>query len=223
MIEIFSWQNIEVVIYATDDSSLSLSLAWVFGDPHLVTLDGHRYTFNGKGEFTLIRTQNGLFTMQGRMQQFNTVSATVLTAIAAKERFSDTVMITNSRRNIDVYIDGKRVDLSVIRQQDFNNVTVSRDDDSTISVEFLSGVHISARADNGFLSAMAVVLPPSFHENTKGLLGVYNGNPNDDLLPENSLSPLAISESQRRIHDLFGLSCKWLLYTICVIHYCVIV
>ena len=183
----------------------------MFGDPHLVTLDGHRYTFNGKGEFTLIYTENNIFTMQGRMQQFNNSNATVLTAIAAKEHYSDTVMIINSRRNIDAYINGMRVDTSVVKQQDFINVTVTRDDDTTVSVEFSSGVHIRARAENGFLSMMAITLPWSYRGNTKGLLGVYNGNPNDDLVPENSITPLAITDSRKRIHDVFGLSCEWFL------------
>ena len=195
---------------------ISLPLAWVFGDPHLVTLDGFKYTFNGKGEFTFIQTQNNLFTMQGRMQQFNNMPATVITAIAAEERYSDRVMIANTRRGIDAYINGERADLSVIKQQDFKNVTVIRDTNSTISVEFSSGVRISARAENGFLSAVGVVLPPSFRgSTTKGLLGVYNGDASDDLLPKNGITPLASTSPPERIYNLFGLTCKWLL---CAIH-----
>jgi len=37
------------------------------GDPHLVTLDGHKYTFNGKGEFTLVEILDNHFTLQARM------------------------------------------------------------------------------------------------------------------------------------------------------------
>ena len=197
----------------------SLPPAWVFGDPHLVTLDGHKYTFNGNGEFTLIRTQNNLFTMQGRMQQFSNVSATVLTAIAARELYSDTVMITNSRRGIDAYVNGERVDLSVIEEQEFQNVTVTRTNDSILSVEFSCGARISVRAENNFLSAMSIVLPPSFHGNSQGLLGVYNGDPTDDLLPENGITPLPSTSTRQRIHELFGLTCKWLLCAIHVIQY----
>lgn len=36
----------------------------MFGDPHMVTLDGLKYTFNGKGEFTLIETTNNSFSLQ---------------------------------------------------------------------------------------------------------------------------------------------------------------
>ena len=37
----------------------SSTLARTRGDPHLVTLDGHKYTFNGRGEFTLTETSDG--------------------------------------------------------------------------------------------------------------------------------------------------------------------
>ena len=153
--------------------------------------------------------------MQGRMQQFNDMPATVVTAIAAEEKYSDRVMIANTRRGIDAYINGERVDLSAIKQQEFKNVTVIRDTNSTICVEFSNGVRISTRAENGFLSAVGVMLPPSFHGSTKGLLGVYNGNASDDLLTRGGITPLASSTPPERIHELFGLTCKWLL---CPVH-----
>ena len=39
---------------------------WFGGDPHLTTLDNKAYTFNGLGEFTLIKAND--FTLQGRTQ-----------------------------------------------------------------------------------------------------------------------------------------------------------
>ena len=184
--------------------------AWIFGDPHLVTLDGFKYTFNGKGEFTLVGTQNNLLTVQGRMQQFGSRSATVLTAIAAKELYSDTVMVARSRRGIDAYLNGERVDLSVITRQEFRNVSVVRENNSIVTVEFSCGARISVQVENDFLSAISVVLPPSFKgdDNTKGLLGIYNGNSSDDLKPQNALSSLASNSSTERIHNLFGLTCE---------------
>ena len=37
-----------------------------FGDPHIVTLDGLQYTFNGIGEFLLVDADGGTFVMQAR-------------------------------------------------------------------------------------------------------------------------------------------------------------
>ena len=67
----------------------------IYGDPHIVTLDGHKYTFNGKGEFILIQTTSYVFALQGRMEQAidpeGTPSpGTVFTAIVAKQVSSNT-------------------------------------------------------------------------------------------------------------------------------------
>lgn len=46
--------------------------AVVFGDPHFVTFDGVEYSFNGKGEWTLMRSTTGAqnrFLLQGRTEQ----------------------------------------------------------------------------------------------------------------------------------------------------------
>ena len=68
----------------------------MYGDPHLVTLDGLKYTFNGKGEFTLIEMTDGSFTLQGRMVEAtgatgSPVQATVFSALVCKQNDSDTV------------------------------------------------------------------------------------------------------------------------------------
>ena len=63
-----------------------------------MTLDGHKYTFNGKGEFTMIQTEDDLFTLQGRMVEATNTSgskvpATVFSALAAKAWNSDTIQV----------------------------------------------------------------------------------------------------------------------------------
>ena len=50
------------------------------------------------------------------------------------------------------------------------------------------------------------------HENkTIGLLGNFNGDPDDDLLPRDAEEPLDPSASRREIHNLFGETCKTVL------------
>ena len=53
--------------------------AWMVGDPHICTLDGFRYTFNGLGEFTLLTTKGMDFTLQVRLTLVS--SLTVLLVI----------------------------------------------------------------------------------------------------------------------------------------------
>ena len=78
--------------------SSHFTIACIYGDPHIVTLDGHKYTFNGKGEFTMIQTEDDVFTLQGRMVEATNTSgskvpATVFSALAAKAWNSDTIQV----------------------------------------------------------------------------------------------------------------------------------
>ena len=43
-------------------------LATGFGDPHMITLDGVQYTFNGYGEYHILQIAGPEFDLQGRMQ-----------------------------------------------------------------------------------------------------------------------------------------------------------
>ena len=62
-------------------------LGWFWGDPHIKTLDGGNYTFNGLGEYVMIDAQNGAFQLQARtnLAQGNSTTATIFSAGAAKE------------------------------------------------------------------------------------------------------------------------------------------
>ena len=69
-----------------------------FGDPHMVTLDSVEYTFNGYGEFTVLKVKNTNFVLQARMAPLSTEAsghsrATVYTAFVSKEDGSDTVQV----------------------------------------------------------------------------------------------------------------------------------
>jgi hypothetical protein len=67
----------------------SPSIGAVFGDPHVATFDGLEYTFNGKGEFVLVRVDDvkDKLDVQARFEQlpdnfYGEVRATHLTAVA---------------------------------------------------------------------------------------------------------------------------------------------
>ena len=70
-----------------------------FGDPHMITLDGVEYTFNGYGEYQILNVAGPEFKLQGRMQPLlnddgNVTRATVYKAFAMKENGSDIVQVT---------------------------------------------------------------------------------------------------------------------------------
>ena len=73
-------------------------LGWGLGDPHITTLDGLQYTFNGLGEYTLVETTDGAFTLQGRTvrakdENGDETPATVYAAFVAKDETSDAAQV----------------------------------------------------------------------------------------------------------------------------------
>lgn len=70
----------------------------MFGDPHITTLDGANYTFNGLGDFLLVRAQdrNSSFQLQGRTAQTLSARATNFIAFAAEYSSSSLDPITVS-------------------------------------------------------------------------------------------------------------------------------
>lgn len=73
-------------------------VAVAFGDPHIVTLDGVEYTFNGYGEYRIVRVAGPEFKLQGRMlplidERGNVSRATVYKAFAMKENGSDIMQV----------------------------------------------------------------------------------------------------------------------------------
>lgn len=193
------------------------------GDPHMVTFDGFQYTFNGRGEFVLTETSDGSFSLQGRMLPITTVQntpsqATVYKVIAGKQNDSDTVQF----EIIDdcgfiVLVNGEQVVFGLINQQEFSNVVVSYLGNNTFSASFSSGVYVEVKEEVGIISVVSVSLPASFEEKeTRGLMGSFNGNIADDLVPNSGQESLSLNSSIREIHELFGITCKWVFLSLCM-------
>jgi len=62
-----------------------LYVAWGWGDPHITTLDGRTYTFNGLGEYVLLRTNIRNFEFQGRTALAPNSDATIFSAFAIRD------------------------------------------------------------------------------------------------------------------------------------------
>lgn len=93
-----------------------------FGDPHFMTFDNLQYTFNGMGEFVLVRVNDGRqrLDVQGRFEQVHRnvhgpVMATQLTSIAARGNESTIIEVrvrprhAQWRYRLDVFADGRRI------------------------------------------------------------------------------------------------------------------
>ena len=191
--------------------------ACIYGDPHVITLDGLKYTFNGKGEFTLIETINSIFTLQGRMVEVPSnlgpaAPATVFSAIACKQNDSDTVQFTITADNaINTTVNGELVDFGMLAEQSYMNVVVMDKGNATYAATFSSGAYIEVQSANGFISLLLVSLPSNYINTTKGLMGSFNRDTEDDLAPkvgDETGDPIPSNSSLEEIHNQFGITCK---------------
>ena len=181
-----------------------------------MTLDLHKYTFNGYGEYVLIETMDDSFTLQGRMVEATTNSAlnipstgTIFSALVAKESHSDTVQLQlDPLVGIIALVNGERIDFSDITEQEFNNLTVADLGNRTIVATFSSGAFLKVQEENGIISVLIVSLPSSYQNKTQGLMGNYNGNKSDDLIPKGGTESLSLDSTPQDIHENFGITCE---------------
>ncbi|XP_002739118.2 sushi domain-containing protein 2-like [Saccoglossus kowalevskii] len=205
--------------------------ASVYGDPHFVTFDGTEYTFNAKGEYTLLKWNiDPEFEIQGRFTQVRDVDgmpmqATELTALVVKEGKSDTVQIeVSQRRNLEVGVNSRLIDFDDdITRVDFEDVSVytpDRIDPTTplnpinpniteVYVRFESGVGIKCQSHNAQVMACIVSLPPTFKDaafpDLVGLLGNYDYDRSNDLTAKDG-SVTSPNADDQTIFDDFGQS-----------------
>ncbi|XP_023931054.1 protein mesh [Lingula anatina] len=182
------------------------------GDPHFITLDGLRYTFNGAGEYTLVKTNDGSFTMQGRAETVQNAgggspNATGWTAFAFKGSNSSTVEVrTSLLRVIDVLVGGVRIDFDELgdRVTNYEGLTIERNMNTSVTEVDLNndGVSLTVTHVAGIFNFM-LLLPESMKNKTEGLLGTWNDNSEDDLVASSGVM-LQHNSSTRDIHYNFG-------------------
>ncbi|XP_078670139.1 uncharacterized protein LOC144910683 isoform X6 [Branchiostoma floridae x Branchiostoma belcheri] len=188
--------------------------AIALGDPHLTTLDGKSYTFNGLGEYLVLDVPDAMLVVQGRTRKAVDVNgtetrATIFSAFVAKQGNSSTVQINlkDDTSGVDVYVDRQMfsgfADLAAgDAGQDFEDVTVSKGTNGSAIATFSSGIAIEVAVDVGIM-AITVMAPPKFKGNTKGLLGLWNDDVTDDFTRPDGTS-ISINASDSDIYHSFG-------------------
>nr|H9JIQ1.1 RecName: Full=Protein mesh; Flags: Precursor [Bombyx mori] len=198
----------------------SPGVAGIFGDPHIVTFDDLQYTFNGKGEYVLVRVDHSQLKLdvQGRFEQVprnihGAVNATHLTSVVAASNNSQTIEVrlrpqhAQWRYRLDVFANGKRVyfDRTALRVQYFPGVTVYQPmyvlNQSEIVVMFSSGAGLEVVENRGFMTAR-VYLPWTFMNQTRGLFGNWSLDVNDDFTrPDGTLASVDLNNFQSAHRD----------------------
>ncbi|KAH3847198.1 hypothetical protein DPMN_089515 [Dreissena polymorpha] len=173
-----------------------------WGDPHMRTLDGMNYTFNGHGEYVLlsIQTSNVTFSLQARTERAkkadgNISDATIFTAFAARDHTNSSLHIELNTAKDDLILYGNEIDLTKTLKDfgndrfAFNSPTMSiYGVDGVLRVSFLeTGITLEIRKEARMLS-LDTIVPKTFNNVTKGLLGNFDGDPyNDFVYPNGSL------------------------------------
>ncbi|XP_033127113.1 sushi domain-containing protein 2-like [Anneissia japonica] len=187
------------------------------GDPHIQTLDGLAYTFNGHGEYVLMNSLDGMFMMQGRTEPLqvtgNVRKATRFTAIAAQYNNGTNIHVSlNEIHGLAVHVTDSdsqwsqiRFDLTPIWYDTGITIFYSEETNVTsvsVTVAFDFGLVFIVEAANDIMS-IVVVGPETMRGNTSGLLGNWNDDVADDLqTPDGDYLPS--NSSIRDIHYDFG-------------------
>ncbi|KAJ8947709.1 hypothetical protein NQ318_001548 [Aromia moschata] len=204
-------------------------VAGIYGDLHIVTFDDVEYTFNGKGEFVLVKskTQTDNLEVQGRFEQmdpnaYGEVRATQLTSVVGRGNSSTIVEVRRRpldarwRYRLDVIANGRRVyfDRPSLKFQHFPGVTVYTPtyilNQSEVIIMFDNGAGLEVLDNQGYMTAR-VYLPWTFINKTVGLFGNWSFNQEDDFtLPDgNKVSIVSNINDMERVYNDFG--SKWMV------------
>ncbi|XP_053267451.1 sushi domain-containing protein 2 [Pleuronectes platessa] len=188
----------------------SPSSAVVFGDPHFITFDGVSYTFNGKGEYTLVTSAEKNLTIQGRTESVNeTIKATQLTSVAMREASSDVieVRLATGHNGLQVLQNQRTLSFTEQSWMDLHGVFVFSPAPTNVTVMFPTGAGVEVRLIEGTMTT-TVLLPEAFKDSTLGLLGKMNGDAADDLVLSNGQLVRDHSDPE----ELFSFGASWAVY-----------
>ncbi len=143
----------------------------VFGDPHLVTLDGRSFNLQAVGEFTLVRAADTSFDLQGRfVPTAGTVS--VLSSVAFRAAGHLIELTASGAVSVDGSNDALVVDGGVRLGSD---VAIYRSGTKVVAIVRSPGVVIQVHS-----GSISIAMDPSVR--SEGLLGDNDGDPSNDVM-----------------------------------------
>ncbi|XP_052696969.1 uncharacterized protein LOC128175386 isoform X6 [Crassostrea angulata] len=192
-------------------------ISWLFGDPHINTLDGHQYTFNGYDEYVLLRinTTDKQFELQARTDlaeraNGTTINATIFSAFAARDDTGAFVQVELSRHKDRMYIRGNDQDLTNHFEADNSyrfsnrNLSITRDNQTYIATFLRTSITLKVTLGVRFLTIEAVV-DSKYNGTVTGLMGNFDGDSNNDfVLPNGTILQAKDVISERKIYNNFG-------------------
>ena len=156
-----------------------------WGDPHMRTLDGFEYTFNGLGVYAMTKTAQGLMnnlTMQVSTRRVG--NGTVFSGFVIEDIFTNIEFFLTESNGPIVAINGSTIQTDDVIKLNQDGVLYKRDENSTefgfkmAQTDFIVKAVISK---NGVLN-LGISPPFNFEGSLLGLLGNYDGVSENDLL-----------------------------------------
>ncbi|MEM9808120.1 MAG: VWD domain-containing protein [Cyanobacteria bacterium P01_D01_bin.56] len=159
-----------------------------YGDPHINTFDGFHYGFQTVGEFILTYSGDRNFEVQARQGQVpNRDSLSLNTAVAMRvcdQRVGMYVQDSPDGRSL-MWVDGAPIDFDDNSFALGNGGEIQRLNDRNYTVIWPSGDQVALKIINVSGARFINIMPIVGRDRTNimaGLLGNYNGNPDDDLI-----------------------------------------
>ncbi|KAK7477014.1 hypothetical protein BaRGS_00031694, partial [Batillaria attramentaria] len=189
-----------------ESSAIVVTTALLWGDPHLITLDGAEYSFNGWGEYVILKTSDGSLEVQGRTSKLQGFNVTVFTAFALKNENDPPVEVQHADNSgngqLKVLLNGTEfLDNEVMEDNTYLEKLNSAKD---VQIILTSGVSIMVSAMSDRLS-LKFLAPPGDLQESSGLLGYVDGDDKNDFMFRNG----TFTDSQPEHIFQFGQS--WLI------------
>lgn len=156
-----------------------------YGDPHIVTFDGYRYSFQTVGEFTLVKSTDGSFEVQVRQSPVPGSQVSLNSAVAIKSGNSRIAIYGQSLPDSDtstpIRVDGRPFPSQGGTLP--NGTVIAQQGEGSYIIQTTSGEVVSVRKTSRNNLSYMDVNPsvPDVAGRYLGLLGNSNGNPKDDL------------------------------------------
>ncbi|XP_078574206.1 mucin-like protein [Branchiostoma floridae x Branchiostoma japonicum] len=186
-----------------------LHIGWIraWGDPHITTLDGVRYAFNGLGEFVVVDVDNGEHQVQGRTCFAKGSShATVFCAIAASQKNHTSIQVNlEGESGVEVYANNPAVNTTLFEEEDFElevdqTAVLTQPSNNSILIVFFSGITVKVTSNKAMLF-MEFSAPEEYMNKTRGLLGRWDGDTSNDFEFFNG-TLLSSKSSERQIFEM---------------------
>nr|XP_022333526.1 mucin-like protein [Crassostrea virginica] len=204
-----------------------------FGDPHITTLDGLTYTFNGLGEYVMLTmieptSNTTLLDIQTRTAQAinangTLINATVFQAFAVQEKNGGQAMveINLAKTGLLVYADKVDVTTQFYASDTYsyyvaNSIFLKKTKTHAVQILFPSGITFDMALNFGMLE-LTTGIPETLSASTTnlGLLGNINGDIKDDFYtPNGTLLPFNATEKELYFNfgELWRIDCSKSLF-----------